>query len=257
MARRRTAAAHSTVRAAAPAADERHFHAIADSASDMIAVLDANGRRLYANPALIRLLGRTGSLVGSDSLMDIHPEDRERMRALFRQVATEGRGARAGYRLIDGQGTVRHGMEDRLSELNRELESRIEARTAQLAASKRPLENTVAELRAREEDARRVLEQERELHDLKLRLVSVTNHEFRTPLTTILSAAELLRCYDARFSGEERLEMLDGIRSAVGRMTELLDQVLAIGRSEAGRQVFRPERQGVVAFARDLPGCRP
>lgn len=283
----------SPVRAAADAAgpglDERCFHAIADSTSDMIAVLDAEGRRLYANPAFVRLLGETGSLAGSDSFLDIHPDDRDRMRALFRQVATQGSGARAEYRLIDGQGgtcylesqsnvvcdgsgplrvvvvsrdvTERRRMEDALSRLNRELESRIEARTAQLAAAKGQLEGTVAELQAahgelrtREEDARRALERARELHDLKLRFVSMTNHEFRTPLTTILSASELLRTYDGRFSDKERIEILDDIRSAVGRMTLMLDQVLTISRSDAGRLEFRPEPVSVAGFARDLLG---
>ncbi|MDT3736377.1 MAG: PAS domain-containing sensor histidine kinase [Denitratisoma sp.] len=274
---------------AAPGLDEHCFHAVADSTSDMIAVLDAEGRRLYANPALARLLGETGSLVGTDSFLDIHPDDRDRMRALFRQVATQGSGARAEYRLIDGRGgtcflesqsnvvcdgseplrvvvvsrdvTERRRLEDTLSRLNRELESRIEARTAQLSAAKGQLEGTVAELQAahgelrtREEDARRALERARELHELKLRFVSMTNHEFRTPLTTILSASELLRTYDGRFSEKERLEILDDIRSAVGRMTLMLDQVLTISRSDAGRLEFQPEPVSVTGFARDLLG---
>lgn len=96
--------ARAAADAAGPGLDERCFHAAADSTSDMIAVLDAEGRRLYANPALARLLGETGSLVGTDSFLDIHPDDRDRMRALFRQVATQGSGARTEYRLIDGQG---------------------------------------------------------------------------------------------------------------------------------------------------------
>lgn len=285
----RLSAAQPAAPVAAPVLDERYFHAVAESASDMIAVLDAEGRRLYANPALVRLLGGCGTLVGTDSFVDIHPDDRERMRALFRQVATDGCGTRAEYRLVDGQGATRHvesqsnvvcggsgllrvvvvsrdvterrRMEEALSGLNRELESRIEARTAQLSAAKGQLEGTVAELqaahaelRAREEDARRALERARELHELKLRFVSMTNHEFRTPLTTILSAADLLRTYDSRFSGAERLEILDDIRGAVGRMTEMLDQVLTISRSDAGRLEFRPEPQDVVAFARELLG---
>lgn len=269
------------------ALDARCFHAIAESTMDMIAVLDAEGRRLYVNPALARLLGPARSQVGSDSFRDIHADDRENLRALFRQVAADGSGTRAEYRIIDCQGrarylesqsnairgdggpprvvvvsrdvTERRAMQEDLARLNQELETRIEARTAQLSAAKRQLEGTVAELqaahgelRAREEDARHALARARELHELKLRFTSMTNHEFRTPLTTILSAAELLRAYDARFTGKERFDILDDIRAAAGRMTVMLDQVLTISRSDAGRLEFKPAPLPVAEYARDL-----
>lgn len=269
------------------ALDARCFHAIAESTMDMIAVLDAEGRRLYVNPALARLLGPARSRVGSDSFHDIHADDRERLRTLFGQVAADCSGTRAEYRIIDCQGrarylesqsnairgdggpprvvvvsrdvTERRAMQEDLTRLNQELESRIEARTAQLSAAKRQLEGTVAELqaahgelRAREEDARHALARASELHELKLRFISMTNHEFRTPLTTILSASELLRAYDERFTVKERFDILDDIRAAAGRMTEMLDQVLTISRSDAGRLEFKPEPLPSAAFARGL-----
>jgi PAS domain S-box-containing protein len=76
----RPAAAQS----AAPILDERCLQAVAESASDMIAVLDADGRRLYVNPALADLLGGAQRLIGSDSLADVHPDDRPRLRELLR-----------------------------------------------------------------------------------------------------------------------------------------------------------------------------
>ncbi|NUM49207.1 MAG: PAS domain S-box protein, partial [Anaerolineales bacterium] len=100
---------------------------------------------------------------------------------------------------------------------------------------------------------RDVTEEDAMRHLLGDFLANIT-HEFRTPLTTILSASELLRTYDGRFSDKERIEILDDIRSAVGRMTLMLDQVLTISRSDAGRLEFRPEPVSVAGFARDLLG---
>lgn len=189
-------------------------------------------RRLYANTAFPRLLGDSGNLVGTDSMLDNQPEDRNRMRDLFRQITVEGSGLLRVA--VSSDVTERRRIEEEtLTRLIQEMELRIEARTAQLSVVKRQLEDTVAklraahgELRAREEDSRRALEHGSELHELKLRFVSMTNHEFRTPLTTIHTAAELLRIYDGRFSGTERMEILDDILSAVGRMTVMLDQAL-------------------------------
>jgi signal transduction histidine kinase len=187
--------------------------------------------RLYANAAFPRLLGDSGNLVGTDSIPGNQPEDRNRMRDPFRQNTVEGSGL---LRVVVSSDMIvrRRIKEETLTRLIQETELRIEARTAQLSAVKRQLEDTVAELQAAHgelrarEDARRALEHGSELHELKLRFVSMTNHEFRTPLTTIHTAAELLRIYDGRFSGTERMEILDDILSAVGRMTVMLDQAL-------------------------------
>lgn len=85
-----------------------------------------------------------------------------------------------------------------------------------------------------EEEIRLALERARELNDLKTRFVAMTSHEFRTPLSTILSSAELLEHYSSRMPPEECAELWKSISSAVRRMTEMLDDVLVIGRSDAG-----------------------
>jgi PAS domain S-box-containing protein len=91
-----------------------------------------------------------------------------------------------------------------------------------------------------EQDIRRALAQQVELTELKSQFVSMTSHEFRTPLATILSSAELLRYYSDRLPAEEKLEVLGSIESAVARMTKMLDGVLMIGRADSGNLEFSP-----------------
>lgn len=196
--------------AAAAAPDERCFQAIAESATDMIAVLDADGRRLYVNPALAGLFGGRARLLGSNSLADVHPEDRARLRELLHQVVDSGQGRRAEYRVIDHQGRIRF----------------LESQSNVIATAEGPLRVVMV---SRDVSERKHME--RELHDLKQRFISMTNHELRTPLTTIRSSAELLRCYEPRFSASERQELLDDIRSAVGHMTGMIEHLLKISRS--------------------------
>ncbi len=89
-------------------ADGEWFRKMADATSDLIAVLDTRGRRVYVNAALSRLLQGRAALIGTDSFRNVHAEDRERMRKLFAQTVADGIGRRAEYRLALPGGQVRH-----------------------------------------------------------------------------------------------------------------------------------------------------
>jgi len=103
-----------------------------------------------------------------------------------------------------------------------------------------------------EQDLLRTLEKEKELSELKSRFVSMTSHEFRTPLSTILSAAELLEYYGAGWTQAEQLEQLHLIENTVQHMTQLLEDVLLIGRAEADRLEFSPTFTDVTRFCHEL-----
>lgn len=94
------------------------------------------------------------------------------------------------------------------------------------------------------------LERQKELNLLKSRFVSMTSHEFRTPLAAILSSAELLRHYSARLPESERLELLTTIERAVGRMTAMLDDVLLLGKAEAEKLEFSPQAVDLPALCK-------
>lgn len=96
------------VQLAAPTfARSRAFLAMAEASPDLIAVLDAAGRRLYANTALRRLLPAAVALTGSDSFSHIHPDDRSAVRKLFMRVLTDRQGRDTRYRIFDRHGRLR------------------------------------------------------------------------------------------------------------------------------------------------------
>jgi PAS domain S-box-containing protein len=103
-----------------------------------------------------------------------------------------------------------------------------------------------------EEEIRRALARERELSDLKTRFVSMTSHEFRTPLTAILSSVEILEDFSATMPEAERREVIGLIKSALKRMTGMLDQVLLIGRADSDKLEFKPGPLDVHAFCESL-----
>ncbi len=133
-----------------------------------------------------------------------------------------------------------------------ELERRVAERTVELSQREAALEAANEELRRAHEELSQALAQERELNELKTRFISLVSHEFRTPLTTILSSAELLEHYGARWPDERKLTHLQRIEEAVRRMTALVDDVLTLGRTEAGRLTYEPRPLDLVGFCREL-----
>ena len=85
------------------------------------------------------------------------------------------------------------------------------------------------------------LQREKELSEMKSKFVSIASHELRTPLATILSSAELLEHYSDGLSAEDKLKMLHGIQGAVKRMNTMIEDVLIIGKAEAGALQFEPK----------------
>jgi len=80
----------------------------------------------------------------------------------------------------------------------------------------------------------KTLEKEKELNTLKSRFVTMASHEFRTPLTTILSSTFLLENYTGRQLETEKKKHIDRIRKSVHGLTELLNDFLSLGRLEEG-----------------------
>ncbi|GAB5494110.1 MAG: hypothetical protein Phog2KO_43250 [Phototrophicaceae bacterium] len=110
----------------------------------------------------------------------------------------------------------------------------------------------ITETKEAEIALKNALEKEQELGELKSRFVSMASHEFRTPLTTILSTASFLEMAEDQISSEKRLTRLQKIQTAVNGMTELLNDVLLFGKAEASRLEYYPESVDIVAFSKEI-----
>ncbi|MEO0755436.1 MAG: ATP-binding protein [Cyanobacteria bacterium J06648_16] len=110
----------------------------------------------------------------------------------------------------------------------------------------------ITERKRAEAEIRNALDRERELNEMKTRFVSMTSHEFRTPLTTILSSAELLEHYGGQLDERRRLKHIFKIKTATGHMTDLLNDVLLINRAEAGKVVFDPQPLVLNEFCQEM-----
>jgi len=91
-----------------------------------------------------------------------------------------------------------------------------------------------------EDDMKRALVKEKELNRLRSQFISMTSHEFRTPLASILTSSELLEHYSERWPREKNLMHLKRIQSSVQHIVRLMDDVLILGKSDADRLVPEP-----------------
>jgi len=115
-----------------------------------------------------------------------------------------------------------------VNQLNETLEEEVKIRT-------QALQNTLEKLEKNTQELEISLQKEIELGDLKTRFVSMASHEFRTPLTAILSSATLIEKYQQETDQEKRLIHINRIKSSVSNLTEILEEFLSAGKLEDGK----------------------
>jgi two-component system, LuxR family, sensor kinase FixL len=134
--------------------------------------------------------------------------------------------------------TKRRLAEEELQKANSELEDRVESRTT--------------ELRAAEQSVRQALEVEKELNALKSRFVSMASHEFRTPLSTIMSSVDLIARYNDGPQNDRIDKHVVRIRTKVRELTSMLNDFLSLEKLEQGLITINPTDVDVVHLSIEL-----
>jgi len=138
--------------------------------------------------------------------------------------------------------------EDEIKVLNKKLEKKVVDRTYELEKTVNKLLSTNSQLnkevterleaegklRMQETELKDALNKEKELNELKSRFVSMASHEFRTPLTSILSSAAIIGKYDKTDQQENREKHIKRIKSAVTNLTGILNDFLSLSKLEEG-----------------------
>jgi PAS domain S-box-containing protein len=124
--------------------------------------------------------------------------------------------------------TERKSVSEKIKKLNSELEIKVEERT-------KILKEALNELEVSKKKLAHSLQKEIELNEMKSRFVSMASHEFRTPLSAILSSASLISKYDKTEDNEKRLKHINRIKSSVTNLTLILNDFLSVGMIEEGK----------------------
>jgi signal transduction histidine kinase len=191
----------------------------------LLAALAGILRRQVSRP-VARLLGATRAMAAGAPHPPPADDTRDELGALAASFAT------MADRVAAREGELR--------ELNTQLERRVAARTAELEDANRRLGES---LRA-----------EKEAGELRANFVALVSHEFRTPLEVILTSSDILSRYFDRLEPEKRSGYLATIHDSVKRMAGMMEEVLLLGKVEAGRLQFRPEPLDLPALCESLVG---
>ncbi|MGQ4648083.1 PAS domain S-box protein [Lyngbya aestuarii] len=222
---------------------EARYRAIVEVQTELICRFNTEEILTFVNDAYCRYFGKQHSeLIGHNFIPNIPPEDQEIVTQAISDLSPEQPITTYEHRVIlpseqtRWQQWTNRGMFDHQGNL---IEYQAVGRD-------------ITELKQAEAEIRKALARARELSELRSGFVSLVSHEFRTPLTTILSSAQLLERYTHRLSEEKQHNHHQRIQGAVNRMTQLLDEVLTIGKAEAGKLTCNPEPIDLVTFCADV-----
>jgi PAS domain S-box-containing protein len=117
---------------------------------------------------------------------------------------------------------------DKIRQLNANLEVKVEERTLILKEALQKLERS-------QEELSEALDKERQLNEIKSRFVSMASHEFRTPLSTVLSSASLLSKYTGADDQSKRDKHIQRIKNSVNHLNDILEDFLSLGKLNEGK----------------------
>lgn len=211
---------------------EERYRSLIENALDIVTILEADGTIQYISPSVEKVLGYSPSSLISDNFFRlIHSDDFVATCYAITNATKDPEVA------LPTEFTCRHkdGSWRTLEAISQRFTNGSES--TQIIVNSRDITE-----RRRLVELHTALEHEKELGILKTRFFSMASHEFRTPLSTALAAAQILeKSPQAWEDAEKRSRNLRRIQDAVKNMVQLLDDILTINRAETGKLEFNPK----------------
>ena len=223
---------------------DNRFEALFNSASMAIIVVDSKGVINMANPFANTLFAYTEEPMVGQMLEQLIPQRHH----------TKHVGHRDGY--IDKPNARSMGVGMTLSAMKKDgTEFPVEISLGHFKTGDEQYAIAfIADITKRKINEEKIIaqqlemEKEKEVNDLKSRFVSMASHEFRTPLSTVLSSVSLLSKYTTTEDQSKRDKHIDRIKSSVKTLTDILNEFLSLGRIEEGKVDMNPEIFDLVEF---------
>jgi PAS domain S-box-containing protein len=221
---------------------EERFSKAFHGSNARLAILDAaDGRYLDVNDAFVQAYGHTREgIIGRTSLeLGLWEDPAQREEA---------------YRIYEREGRLRD-FESRVRTHSGEVQVVLQSGDFVSVGDRRCILSVGIDITDRKRAEAEVLQnyaREKELSELKSRFVAMVSHEFRTPLAIISSSAEILDAYLERLSTDERKSNIRDITDATRHMSRMMEEVLLLGRVEAGKLACRPALLDLAVFGQRL-----
>ncbi len=139
-----------------------------------------------------------------------------------------------------------------LIQSNELLELKVQERTEDLNETVQKLKNEIYERKIAEEKLSELLSKEKDLNYMKTQFISMISHEFRTPMTLINSAAQMLKKFRSQLSDEDVDNYLTRILKSVDNMTGMIENVIFLGKSDSASLSFQPRSVDICKIAKEI-----
>ncbi len=226
---------------------ESLYRVLADHISDMVSRYSLTGEFTYVSPSCQAMLGyEPHELLGHSGMEFVHPDDIEMVMTHYATVIME----RVPSLSLTFRYRHKAGHYLWVETLGHAIYSETTGEPLELITSGRDVTARVQN----EEALRLAFEREKELGGLKSRFVTMASHEFRTPLTSILSSTEILIRYRERMDEAQIDEKLTLITDQVKHLTDIMSDVLNLGRLQSRQNEFKPTPVDFSELCREMIG---
>jgi hypothetical protein len=199
---------------------EEQFRLISENVADLIAVLDLEGRRVYNSPMYKNIIGDPKDLLGTDSFQEIHPYDRDKIKAIFQETVKTGIGQRAEYRFMKKDGTISH----------------IESQGSVIRDKDEKITNVVVV--SRDVTEKKQLEQQfmrmQRMESIGT-LAGGVAHDLNNVLAPILLSIEILK---RSIPDERSQKMFETLETSTRRGIDIVKQILGFARGMEGERTL-------------------
>lgn len=209
------------------------YRLLAENTVDLVCLHDLDTSFRYVSPSIEKLLGYTPEeLIGKLPMEFVHPEDIEILKNSIDKCRTEVESITAQIRFKNKEGEYFWFESKAILVHENGIPISFQTSTRDITQRKRAekiIENTLI--------------RERELNELRINLISTVSHEFRTPMTTIRTSAELISMYLENqnvINGNRIQKRVSIITEEIDRIIELMNAVLTISKEDSGKTNFNP-----------------
>lgn len=199
-----------------------------------------DGKVVFYNDAFLRIMNIGSEVIpeeySAEIMRSVHPQDIDSLYVAYERLKETCEPFEGDFRIVDAHGNIKSYINyliwhASIPDFGDTVIGRLQDVTTHVV---------------HEQKMQTIIEKEKELNNLKSHFIHITSHELRTPLAVILSSAEIL---DMGMKPEnyERTQSIDmtgfttGIIREVNRITEILNEMMVVGKIEKGNMKFRAE----------------
>lgn len=210
-----------------------------DSLNDGVFQLTKTRHVTFYNDSFLRLMNIERSLIkeeyNKDIIQNVHPDDIPLLYTAYNTLKDTGIQQSGDFRIVDSAGEV-------LMYVNFHIWLIMHPDYGKCVTGRL---SDMTQRTKHEIQMQAVIEREKEANSMKSNFIHITSHELRTPLSYILSSAEIIKYYntaeDISDTADTFEEYTNGIIKEVNRITDILDEMMMMGRMEKGNVRFNPE----------------